>query len=349
MGNSPFLEKYKVFIVNSPKRIIISAGELSGDEHAAKVIRALRLIAPDVAIRGMGGRNLRAEGVSLDIDAEKSASVMGFGELFGSLGKIVGALRTLQRLVRETKPDLLITVDFAEFNMHLAKAAHRAGVPVLNYISPQVWAWRRYRVKSIAEYIDRAAVIFPFEQEFFEAGAGHVDKFDLRFLRCSAGHATFENILFAGTRGLDHLVQGAVAFIKEAVAEAHRAVVHDSGLAEGQQILIASMRRNETAHAFTSLGRFAIAFEGRYVAAAMRADVRFQTLAISTKFQGERHSLSRCRRLSTFIVFSLRYATAEGVALRRNHDRGTANRRRRAVNSPMFKCGGKKTRDKPGG
>jgi len=155
--------------VNSPKRIIISAGELSGDEHAAKVIRALRLLAPDVAIRGMGGRNLHAEGVSLDIDAEKSASVMGFGELFGSLGKIVGALRAMQRLIRETKPDLLITVDFAEFNMHLAKTAHRAGVPVLNYISPQVWAWRRYRVKSIAEYIDRAAVIFPFEQEFFEA------------------------------------------------------------------------------------------------------------------------------------------------------------------------------------
>lgn len=117
----------------------------------------------------MGGRNLRAEGVTIDVDAEKSASVMGFGELFGSIGKVVGALRSMQRLIRETKPHLLVTVDFAEFNMHLAKVAHRAGVPVLNYISPQVWAWRRYRVKAIAEYIDRAAVIFPFERDFFEA------------------------------------------------------------------------------------------------------------------------------------------------------------------------------------
>lgn len=155
--------------MNPPKRIIISAGELSGDEHAANVVRALRSLIPALEVQGMGGRNLRAAGAALDIDSEKAGSVMGFGELFGSMSKLLGALRTMQRLIRETKPDLLITVDFAEFNMHLAKAAHRAGVPVLNYISPQVWAWRRYRVKSIAEYIDRAAVIFPFERDFFEA------------------------------------------------------------------------------------------------------------------------------------------------------------------------------------
>ena len=159
--------------VHTPPNIVISAGELSGDEHAAKVIQALRAIVPELSVRGMGGRNLGAAGVTLDVDAEKSAAVMGFAELFGSLGKVLGALRTMKKLVRETKPDLLITVDFAEFNMHLASAAQRVGVPVLNYISPQVWAWRRYRVKSIARAIDQAAVIFPFEREFFEANGYH--------------------------------------------------------------------------------------------------------------------------------------------------------------------------------
>jgi lipid-A-disaccharide synthase len=155
--------------VSERKKIIVSAGELSGDEHAAKVISALRALDPAIECRGMGGRNLRAAGVITDVDSETAASVMGFGELFGSLGRVLGALRTMQRLIRSERPDLLITVDFAEFNMHLAAAARAAGVPVLNYISPQVWAWRRYRVKAIARSINQAAVIFPFERDFFSA------------------------------------------------------------------------------------------------------------------------------------------------------------------------------------
>lgn len=155
--------------MSARKKIIVSAGELSGDEHAAKVVTALRALDPTIEYRGMGGRNLRAAGVLTDVDAETAASVMGFGELFGSLGRVLGALRTMRRLIRSHRPDLLITVDFAEFNMHLAAAAHAAGIPVLNYISPQVWAWRRYRVKAIARSIDQAAVIFPFERDFFAA------------------------------------------------------------------------------------------------------------------------------------------------------------------------------------
>lgn len=149
-------------------RIAISVGELSADEHAAAVIRDLKHLAPAAEVRGMGGRNLRAEGVQTIVDSERSASVMGFQEIFGSLGKVIGAMRQLKRLLREWRPDALMLVDYAEFNMHLGKYAHSLGIPVLYFITPQVWAWRSGRVKTIDTIASRAVVLFPFEKEFFE-------------------------------------------------------------------------------------------------------------------------------------------------------------------------------------
>ena len=152
-----------------PLRILISAGELSGDEHAAHVARALRSIDPSVALRGMGGRNLRAAGVDTVVDAEKSASVMGFQELVGSLGKIVAALRRLKRLIDEWKPDVLVVTDYPDFHIRLAKYARSRGVRTVFYIPPKVWAWRPGRAKKIGATFDIIAAIFPFEPDFYRA------------------------------------------------------------------------------------------------------------------------------------------------------------------------------------
>jgi lipid-A-disaccharide synthase len=149
-------------------KIAISVGELSADEHTSFIVQDLKCMAPDIEIRGMGGRNMRAAGVKTDVDSEKSASVMGFQETLGSIGKVIDAMKRLKKLLREWRPDALLLVDYAEFNMHLGKYAHSIGIPVLYFITPQVWAWRSGRVRTIGRIANRAVVLFPFEQEFFE-------------------------------------------------------------------------------------------------------------------------------------------------------------------------------------
>ena len=155
--------------IDQSKRILISCGELSGDEHAAHLVEALRKFSPSVQIRAMGGRCLRAAGVETIVDSETSASVMGFTEVLGSLAKIFRALQTMKAAMRSWKPQVLILIDFPDFNFRLAKYASSQGIKVLYYISPQVWAWRSGRVEFFKKYIDRIAVIFPFEQPFLES------------------------------------------------------------------------------------------------------------------------------------------------------------------------------------
>ena len=149
-------------------KIAISAGELSGDEHASEVVKALRAAHPKVVLRGMGGRHMRAAGAETIVDSETEASVMGFTEVIGSLGKIFGALKKLKMLLKNWKPDLLVVVDFPDFHFLLMRYAKKLGIPVLYYITPSVWAWRSGRVRTIRKYVDRAAVIYPFEREFLE-------------------------------------------------------------------------------------------------------------------------------------------------------------------------------------
>lgn len=148
-------------------RIAISAGEPSGDEHAAELVEALLKREPALTFRGMGGRNMRAAGVDTVVDSEESASVMGFVEVVGSLGKILGALRDLVRLFDEWRPDLLIVVDYPDFNIQLARRAKRRGIPIIYYIPPQLWAWRTGRAKQIGKLVEACGVIFPFEPKFY--------------------------------------------------------------------------------------------------------------------------------------------------------------------------------------
>jgi len=148
------------------QRILLVAGEASGDLHGADLVTALKQHAPQVEVYGVGGPHLRNAGMHTLVD---TATLAGMG-LFEARDKLWALLRTYRRLtglLRTTPPDLLVLIDFPEFNLRLAKIAKRAGVRVFYYISPQVWAWRRRRVYTIAQRVDQLAVVFPFEPSFY--------------------------------------------------------------------------------------------------------------------------------------------------------------------------------------
>ncbi len=147
---------------------MIVTGEASGDLHGAKLIKATRTMNGDVDFFGVGGPRMSAEGCDILIPGEDLA-VMGLVEVLGHFPVIWKAFQRLKRILHgDQRPDALVLIDFPEFNLRLAKQAQRAGVPVLYYVSPQVWAWRRGRVKKIAQVVDRLAAIFPFEPELYQ-------------------------------------------------------------------------------------------------------------------------------------------------------------------------------------
>ncbi len=147
---------------------MFSAGEASGDKHAAAVFRAMREHIPDLRGCGMGSAAMRAAGIDLTVDSS-GIGVVGLGEVLRHYGAIRRALTTMQQAVCTQRPDLLICVDYKEFNLKLARHAKACGIKVLFYVSPQVWAWRPGRVKKYGAAIDMMAVIFPFETKFYEA------------------------------------------------------------------------------------------------------------------------------------------------------------------------------------
>ncbi|MBU4177418.1 MAG: lipid-A-disaccharide synthase [Desulfurivibrionaceae bacterium] len=159
--------------LNSP-RIMIVAGEASGDMHGARLIAALKAQAPGAQICGIGGPELTRQGVEILYDASRLA-VVGIVEVLSHFRFIREAMRALEKRLREQPPDLLILIDYPDFNLILAKKAKRLGIPVFYYISPQVWAWRSGRVKTIKKLVDRMAVILPFEQEFYRKLGMRVD------------------------------------------------------------------------------------------------------------------------------------------------------------------------------
>lgn len=150
------------------RKIAFSVGELSADEHAARLIRAVKNLNPDLEMAGMGGRNMRAEGVRTIIDSETHGALMGFTEVLLAARKVFEVWRSMKRFLAEWRPDALVLIDYADFNLRLARVAHELGIKVFYYITPQVWAWRAGRVAQFEKYVDLAAVIFPFERPFFE-------------------------------------------------------------------------------------------------------------------------------------------------------------------------------------
>src|SRR5262247_312977 len=126
-------------------RIVLSAGEASGDRLGAGLARALRGLRPDVDLIGMGGDEMEAAGVTL-VQHAREVAVVGFTEVVRHLPTIRAAMARLEAVCREGATDLLVPIDFPDFNLRLSARAHRAGVPIVYYVSPQVWAWRRRRV-----------------------------------------------------------------------------------------------------------------------------------------------------------------------------------------------------------
>ena len=148
-------------------RIMIVAGEASGDKYGAWLTEEMRLRLPAARFYGMGGKLMREAGGGTLVDADEMA-VFGLVEIIAHAGTIWRAYHLLKKEFTANRPDLLILIDYQEFNQLLAAAAKRAGVTVLFYISPQVWAWRPGRVKKMARIVDRMAVLFPFEVPLYE-------------------------------------------------------------------------------------------------------------------------------------------------------------------------------------
>lgn len=148
-------------------RLFVSAGEASGDRHAAAVIRELRRRVGEVEVRGLGGSALAAEGAELMARVE-DLSVLGFAEVARRLPFFFRLERRVRHMVRSWRPHVVLPVDYPGFNLRLGRAARREGSRVVYYIAPQVWAWRRERRPGIARAVDRLLVVFPFEKPLFE-------------------------------------------------------------------------------------------------------------------------------------------------------------------------------------
>ncbi|MGH8558106.1 MAG: lipid-A-disaccharide synthase [Methylococcales bacterium] len=148
--------------------VMLVAGEASGDRHAANLFIALKKQIPGIQAFGMGGANMRKAGIDIRYDSSEIA-LIGLDGLIRSYPAIRKALGIMRKMACEEQPDLLICVDYKEFNFRLAHHAKACGVKVLFYVSPQIWAWRPGRVKKYGRVIDHMAVIFPFEVPFYEA------------------------------------------------------------------------------------------------------------------------------------------------------------------------------------
>jgi lipid-A-disaccharide synthase len=156
------------------RKILLVAGEVSGDLHGAHLVEAIQRIEPEVQFFGVGGEGLEKRGMKVLYPAH-SLSVVGITEVFLKLGTVLKALRGLKRSLEREKPNLIILIDFPEFNLRLAKLAHRRGIPILYYISPQVWAWRPKRINLIARVVKKMIVLFPFEVPLYEAAGVDVE------------------------------------------------------------------------------------------------------------------------------------------------------------------------------
>ena len=150
--------------------VLISAGDASGDVHAAELLEALRALRPDTRSFGLGGAHLERAGMEILV-SQSDVAVGGGVEVLSAVPRVFGAWRRLEAAARARRPALAVLVDAPDLHIPLAKRLRRTGMPILYYVSPQVWAWRTGRIAKIARRVDRMAVIFPFEVDVY-AGSG---------------------------------------------------------------------------------------------------------------------------------------------------------------------------------
>jgi lipid-A-disaccharide synthase len=151
---------------SSPPKIFLSAGEASGEHYGTLLISALRQLDPDCDFFGLGGRRMEALGFRPIVRSEEVA-VMGITEVVRHMPRIYREYRRLRASIAREKPDAAILIDFPDVNLSLARHLHAQGVPVIYFVSPQLWAWKKHRIRSVRRYIDRMLVIFPFEERFY--------------------------------------------------------------------------------------------------------------------------------------------------------------------------------------
>jgi len=154
-------------IVSSPT-IFISAGEASGEHYGTLLIEALRRKAAGMELRfiGMGGERMEAAGLERIVRSEDVA-VMGLTEIVRHLPRIWGEFQKLKAAIRRERPAVAVLIDFPEIHLRLARIFHSLGIPVVYFVSPQIWAWKKHRIKLVQKYVRRMAVIFPFEEQFY--------------------------------------------------------------------------------------------------------------------------------------------------------------------------------------
>ncbi len=147
-------------------RLMIVAGEASGDLHGAKLILELKKILPDVTCYGLGGSHMRRAGVNTIVDASE-LSVIGLIEVLRHYPRLRKILNRMRNELQRNRPDVLVLIDSPDFNLRLAKEAKRRGIKVMYYISPQIWAWRSSRMRVIKKYVTMMATVFPFEEQLY--------------------------------------------------------------------------------------------------------------------------------------------------------------------------------------
>lgn len=159
---------------NPAKHVMIVAGEASGDLHGAVLARELLALDSSLILSGIGGAGMAATGVTILYDISRLA-VMGIIEVISRLKDIRSAMKTLEKQFEMNRPNLLILIDYPGFNLELARRAKKYNIPVLYYISPKIWAWREGRITRIKKYVDRMAVILPFEKKYYKGHGFEVD------------------------------------------------------------------------------------------------------------------------------------------------------------------------------
>lgn len=159
--------------IRESMKIMLSAGEASGDLHGEGLALAMKSLKPDVELIGFGGPKMAAAGVRLCADM-REYSIMGIWEVIKNLGRIFGLLHQLEAFMQKEKPDLLVLIDYPDFNWRLAAKAKALGIPVFSYIPPSAWAWRKGRAKKCARLADELAAIFPFELPVYEAAGANI-------------------------------------------------------------------------------------------------------------------------------------------------------------------------------
>ena len=150
-----------------PLKFFIVAGEASADMYAADLLKNLKQRYPQATALGVGGENLKREGLEVVANAA-DLSLMGIAEWAHKIPEVWGNYKKVVASLKASRPDVAILLDLPDFNLMLAKQIKKLGIPVVYYISPQVWAWRKYRVHKIRKLVDKMLVLFPFEEKFYK-------------------------------------------------------------------------------------------------------------------------------------------------------------------------------------